>query len=159
MRFTSCTVAVVVSACVIRLGRSSVARLGQVGHVARPVQAVLAAVAGLGVVRGLDPLGRRRQLALGPEPCYDSFGGAAPLVVSLPDRAEHVHLRRPAEFGRGLGRVQPVEQQEPVSADRLGIGLTLLALVRKAGVLDPATIPLVPFRGGHTAHPFGSDRG
>jgi hypothetical protein len=44
--------------------------------------------------------------------------------MALPDLAQHRDLRQPAQ-GLGCFRtIEPVEQREPVFADRAGVGLT-----------------------------------
>jgi hypothetical protein len=79
--------------------------------------------------------------------------------VHPPHVAQRPHHRHLAGRGRRAGRVQGVEQQEPVRADLEGERLALLPALGQAVVLDPAPVPLEPDRPHDPAQPVRRDRG
>ena len=60
---------------------------------------------------------------------------------------------------RRLGSVQSVKEVEAILPHGLGIGVALSLLPRQPRILDPSTIPFIPFQGGQSLEPARRDRG
>ena len=60
---------------------------------------------------------------------------------------------------RRLGSVQSVKEVEAILPHGLGIGVALSLLPRQPRILDPSTIPFIPFQGGRSLEPARRDRG
>jgi hypothetical protein len=131
-----------------------------------PLGIPLVTVACISVVGRFNPLGGRRQVAIGPEP--HPVDGVLPVasrfvwrafVVAVPRPAQRVNARQRPQVRRGLRGVQGIQQGKTIFPDRLGIGLAFSLLPGQMRILNPFGVALVPLRGDDVLQPCRGDGG